>query len=387
MARPKGSPPQLRFDTDRVGGQAHWVPVWCAAHHFQNRERGYIRCPHGCPPGPTIRTLWAKSFEILAGGSRGGMKSETGRGFLLKGNLDEISVHPGGEHVMHGSGDEAYCGICTNISYITNPRYKVLVLRENEKDLADWLSRARLLYGPMGANVTEKPARVTWPSGAQFILGHMKDESSYTDYMGQEFQRILFEELTHIADETLYEKITLSCRSTFKCFSGCERGKCTCGVMREQILSTTNPLGKGHLWVKKRFISVAPANTEYTDPKTGLTRIYIPSVVTDNPYLMRDQQYVNQLNSLQEPLRSAWLLGDWDAIGGQYFRDFRPKGPLAGDPPGDVARHVIPAYSRFLAPYYPRWIGGDWGYDHSFAFYWSCRSQNGQNIVYREFVG
>ncbi len=385
MPKAARTQPSLRFETDKIHGSAHWTPVWCQPHHFETLEKRLTKCPHGCPPGPSIRTLWSPAFEILSGGSRGGMKTETGRGFLIKGNFDESIIHPNGEHIMYGTGDDAYCGVCVNNSYIMHPRYRALVLRENEKDLADWIFRARGLYGPMGATVTEKPARVTWPSKATFVLGHMQDATSYTDYMGQEFQRMLFEELTQIPEELLYLRITMSCRSTFVCVRGCKPRKCLCGVLKPQVLATANPGGAGHLWVKKRLISIAPPNTIYVDPVTSLTRTYIPARVTDNPYLMRNEQYVNQLMGLPEPTRSAWLHGDWDALGGQYFRDFRPKGPLTGDPP--EANHVIYTGSRALLPWCPKWIGGDWGYGHNFAFYWAYEDPNGQVILFDEITG
>lgn len=385
MPKAKKEAPSLRFESDQIRGTPHWVPTWCAPHHWEMLDKGLTKCPYGCPPGPMIRTLWTPAFEICIGGARGGGKTETGRGWLIKGNFDEPVLHPNGEHQMFGTGEGAYCGICVNNSYILHPRYRALVLRENEKDLADWISRARSLYEPMGATVTEKPARVVWPSKAAFILGHMQDATSYTDYMGQEFQRMVFEELTQIPKELLYKQITMSCRSTFKCIRGCKPGRCLCGALKPQVLSTTNPGNVGHLWVKKYFILPAKPDAVYTDPKTTLTRIYIPSKVTDNPYLMRDQQYVNQLNGLPEPTRSAWLLGDWDALGGQYFRDFRPKGPLTGDPP--EANHVIPNGSRVMLPWCPRWIGGDWGYGHHFAFYGAYEDPNGQVIIYKEITG
>lgn len=383
----------LSFMGDCAGqtnGNPHWQPVWCAKHHFETLARGLSQCPYGCPPGPQMRILWSEALEVLGGGSRGGMKTESGRGYLIKGNMWEPQAHPldkngQPQHVMFGGGSEAYCGICVNISYIMHPRYRALILRENEKDLADFISRAKLLYEPMGAVVTEKPARVSWPSKAAFILGHMKDTDAFTDYMGQEFHRMLFEELTQISRELLYLQIIGSCRSTFTCRKGCKHGECQCGALRRQILNTANPGGKGHLWVKKRFISVAKPNEVYTDPLTKLTRVYIPSTVTDNPYLMQDEGYLAWLNGLPEPTRSAWRFGDWDALGGQYFSIFRPKGPLGEEPP--EAKHVIHTGEFPLQPWWPRWIGGDWGYKHNFAFYWACQAPNGQIIIHREMTG
>ncbi len=389
-----------RFENGEAVGasaQVHWQPVWCAAHHFITLERRLTACPFGCPPGPAIRMIQSKALETLGGGSRGGMKTETGRGMLLKGNMDlpwehEFDAKGQPIHIMHGAGLESYCGLCVNNSYVSHPRYRALILRENEKDLADWLSRAHSLYSPMGANVTEKPARIVWPHpftpgqpGAMFILGHMRDSSAWSDYQGQEFHRMVFEELTQIPDQLLYLKIIGSCRSTFRCRKNCKDGECTCGVLRRQVFNTANPGGPGHSWVKKRFVSVGTANEVYTDPLTKDTRVYIPSLVTDNPYLMQDASYVAWLEGLPEPTRSAWRFGDWDALGGQYFRDFRPKGPLTNEP--QEARHVIPNGSRALMPWWPRWIGGDWGYGHGFAVYWACSTPEGQTVVYREMIG
>jgi hypothetical protein len=92
--------------------------------------------------------------------------------------------------------------------------------------------------------------------------------------------------------------------------------------------------------------------------------------------------YVSQLMSLPEPQKRAWLDGDFDALAGQFFTDFRPSGPLHGEPP--EANHVIkPAV---LPQWWHRWIGMDWGYQHNSAVYWGCLNPNGQVHVYRELV-
>lgn len=379
-----------------AGVKPHWVPIWCN-HHFGNLAHGIYECPL-CDPGPQVRTLWTPAREILLGGARGGAKTECGRGWLMKGNIQAHPTDPRAAicepidhrdgHIMIEQGGVKFCSLCVNASYIAHPRYRALVLRENEKDLADWIFRAKLMYEPLGATVTEKPARVTWPSKATFILGHMRDEGSYSDYIGQEFQRIVFEELTLIPNEILYLRIIGSCRSTFSCDKGCEPGTCICGVLREQILATTNPGGKGHGWCKKRFISIGDPNKVHTD-RNGLTRTYIPALVDDNPYLLKNVGYMAWLESLPEPTRSAWRYGDWDAVGGQYFVNFRPKGPLIirdyVEP--KEANHVVNSGSYPLQPWWPRWIGGDWGFKHNFAFYWCCQDPNGRIIIYRELTG
>jgi len=340
--------------------QQAWIPVRCAEHHFEYLKTG-VAC--SCAPGPAIHMLMTAAREICAGGQRGGMKSETGRGWLMKGNPYEPQDH------------------AVNQSYVNHPQYRALVLRENEKDLADWLSRAKMLYGKLGATVTEKPARVSWPSGATFVCGHLKDDSAWTDYQGQEFHRMVFEELTQIPKELLYELVIASCRSTFLCRDGCVRGQCRCGVLVPQVFTTTNPGGPGHGWVKNRFVSLGQPNVVY---KTGGgTRIFIPSRLEDNPYLMRDEAYKAALENISDDnMRRAWRYGDWDIAAGQYFPTFRVK-PNPDEPP--EARHVIPTGSRVLLPWWPRWLSMDWGFKHHAACHvWCYDQQQGQTIAYRE---
>ena len=59
-----------------------------------------------------------------------------------------------------------------------------------------------------------------------------------------EFHRILIEELTQIPREQDYLALIGSCRSTIP-------------ELKPQILSTCNPGGAGHSWVKQRFYDVA----------------------------------------------------------------------------------------------------------------------------------
>lgn len=49
------------------------------------------------------------------------------------------------------------------------------------------------------------------------------------------------------------------------------------------------------------------------DIRQPLSRTFIPAKLTDNPYLMKDKQYVAQLQATPEPLRSQLLHGDFKA--------------------------------------------------------------------------
>jgi hypothetical protein len=254
-------------------------------------------------------------FEILYGGARGGGKTDAGLVWLT--------------------------------DYIDNPHYRALVIRRNADDLSDWVDRAVKFYKGLGAKIAYRPAVITFKSGAVIRTGHLKDDQAYTKYQGQEYQRILIEELTQIPEEKRYLQLLSSCRSTDK-------------ELVPQVFCTTNPGGVGHVWVKKRFIDVAPPMEPYTDPNTGQTRIYIPATVDDNPILNAiDPDYVKFLDGLKETdeqLWKAWRHGDWNTFAGQYFKEWQPN--------IHTCRPFIPRKENHV------FVGGlDWGREKPFALY------------------
>lgn len=251
-------------------------------------------------------------FEILYGGARGGGKTDAGLVWLT--------------------------------DYISNSRYRALVIRKNADDLSDWVDRATRMYSLLGAKIAYRPAEITFPSGATIKTGHLKDDQAYTKYQGHEYQRMLIEELTQIPDEKRYLQLLASCRST------------AIGITA-QVFCTTNPGGIGHGWVKERFVDPAPPNTPFAGVD-GRKRIYIPAKIDDNPTLLEaDPHYVDFLEGLKATdveLWKAWRLGDWDTFAGQFFKEF--KHPL------HVCRPFIPDKRKVI-------VGGlDWGYNAPFAF-------------------
>ena len=141
--------------------------------------------------------------EILYGGARGGGKTACGMTWL---------VEP---------------------EYISNPRFRGLVIRKSFKDLADWISKARVFMHGI-AEIFTVPAEIRFPSGAIIALGHWGDPSAVGMYLGQEYQKILIEELTDVfANEEDYLKLLGSLRSSDP-------------TLKPQVFCTTNPGGKGH---------------------------------------------------------------------------------------------------------------------------------------------
>ena len=92
----------------------------------------------------------------------------------------------------------------------------------------------------------------------------------------------------------------------------------------KQVKSTTNPGGIGHGWVKARFVDRSEGKPFMGED--GLMRVFIPSLLTDNKFLMEgDPEYGNRLLALPERERRALLNGDWNIFEGQYFTEFDPR--------------------------------------------------------------
>lgn len=333
--------------------------------------------------------MLAETDELLFGGARMTGKSELGRLKLLAGNPTAMAnlPHPNRCSYIEVNGVR-FCPYCVNASYINHPRYRALILRQNETDLVDWQNRAAEMYSQMGAKITTKPLEIIWPSGAIFRCGHLNDSLAYTKYQGHEYHRILIEELTQIPDERLYLQIRASCRSTFLCRCGNPQ-RCLCGALHPMVFATTNPGEVGHAWVRRRFVDIAPPNTIWTNPDTGQTRIFIPSTIDDNPYA--DESYKRQFEDLRKVDMAkymAWRWGDWNCMSGGYFPMFRPTGPIKGATPPEPehAKHVLqPHEYPTLAYWWPRFIGLDWGYAHRSVALWGCKNQHDNRIhIYRE---
>ena len=236
--------------------------------------------------GPQERVLMSNAYEILFGGQRGGGKTDAGMVWLIE------------------------------PKYIESPKYRALILRKDSVDLGDWIDRASYMYSGIGGVVVGNPPVFKFNSGARFRIGHLKDRNSYEKYLGHEYQKILIEELTQIPQEKYYDQILGSCRSTVD-------------GLKPQILGTTNPGGRGHAWVKRRFIDPNEPNVEYVAEDTQRTRIFIPSRLEDNPTLLnKDPGYLLYLEGLKtkdEALYKAWRLGDWDAFEGQFFNTWNKE--------------------------------------------------------------
>jgi len=250
----------------RRAERADWMPT--------PRQEAFLRSP---------------AYEVLFGGAAGGGKSEA----LLAGALQ----------------------------FVDNPHFRGLVLRRTFADLErSLIDRSRGMFRLFCPEAEYNETKKVWrfPSGAQLYFGHLEHEKDKFAYQSAEFSYIAFDELTHFT-ETQYTYLLSRARSS--------KGL---GVY---IRTATNPGGDGHAWVMRRWAPwLDPTSPVRAGPgeilgyrngddgelyqrrvtEHGLSRVFIPARVQDNPYLLlNDPQYVERLRGLDPVTRAQLLEGDW----------------------------------------------------------------------------
>lgn len=279
-------------------------------------------------PGPQTDFLTRGEFEVLYGGSAGGGKSDA--------------------LIMEAT------------RYVAYPTYRGLILRRTFPQLQEIIDRAWHHYPRIGGTYRATEHRWYFPSGAHISLGHMQHEDDRYNYQGKEYHFIAFDELTQFTEgQYLYLH---------------SRARSTESEIPPRIRSTTNPGGIGHSWVKERFVDVCKPGETYVDPKTGLTRTFVPARVYDNPSIIEnDPAYVARLESLPRVERLRLLEGDWTIFEGQVFSELSQR--VHGCEPFEVPDE------------WERMVVMDWGYSKPFSIGWYAIDYDGILYRYREWYG
>ena len=236
------------------------------------------------------------------------------------------------------------------------PHSKQLVLRRTFAELDKSLIRTSLMLYPKkiySFNSTSHTGK--FKNGSIIDFGYCAADNDVFQYQSAEYDVIRFDELTHFT------------KSQYVYLISRVRGA---NPFPKQIKSTTNPGGIGHGWVKERFISAVGAREGFIG-EDGMTRIFIPSLLDDNPYLMaHDPGYKSRLLALPEREKRALLYGDWDIFEGQYFTEFSAR------------RHVIDAFE--IPQSWRKFRTIDYGLDR-LACLWIAIAPDGCAYVYREY--
>ncbi len=254
--------------------------------------------------------------EIFYGGARGGGKSH---GILL-----DFAKH-------------AY----------KYPQAIGILFRKTYPELEDLQSKAQRIYPFLGANY--KAGARTWefPTGATLKMRYLQTDEHANNYIGHEYTWMGFDQLDSWPKQATIDKLKANLRNPH-------------GIP-SRMISTGNPAGVGHNWIKARYIDPAPPRTLIKE--NGSTRCYIPATVYDNEILLKsDPDYINRLkDSGADWLVSAWLHGNWDIVAGGMFDDVWDRNIHILEP------FEIPKHWRVDRSF-------DWGSSAPFSVQWWAES-------------
>jgi hypothetical protein len=193
--------------------------------------------------------------------------------------------------------------------------YKALLIRRTFPQLQDLIDRAHILYPKLGGKWIGGLHRYTFKSGAFIQFGHCQHERDKENYQGHEYAFIGLDQLEQFT-ESQFNFLSAQNRTSdpeIQCY----------------IRATANPGGEGHWWIKRRFIDGKTPGKTYKEVfklpdgrQVSRTFCYIRATIYDNPILLNaNPTYLATLESLPEPERSAYLLGDWNAFTTQCIFD------------------------------------------------------------------
>ena len=205
------------------------------------------------------------------------------------------------EEVFYGGaagGGKSIALLMAALQYVAYPDYSALLLRRTLPELeappSGLLEVAKNWLTTTDATKADGGRIWRFPSGATLSFGYLADEDDKYHYQGTEYQYIGFDELSQFT-QTQYEYLFSRLRRT------------TTNPAPSRMRATSNPGGRGHEWVKEKFI---------TNPDA----IFIPAWLADNPYVVRDE-YERNLDKLDPVTRAQLKDGNWDIMAaGNFFK-------------------------------------------------------------------
>ena len=209
-------------------------------------------------------------------------------------NQVHFLTHPSEELLYGGQAGDGQSDalLMSALQYVSEPDYSALILRKTYQDLSRpnaIMDRANKWLSPHDELHWNSNTK-TWsfPSGATLSFGYLAHNNDLDQYQGAELQFVGFDELTQFP-ENQYTYLHSRLR------------KLEDSDVPIRMRAGTNPGGRGHEWVKDRFI------------KDDAPNPFIASSYLDNVFLDRDQ-YGHQLDKLDELTRLQLKYGDWNAV-------------------------------------------------------------------------
>lgn len=271
--------------------------------------------------------LEAKSFFVCYGGARGGGKSHMAR-------LKAVGMA------------------------LRYPGIRILMVRCHYPELEENIIRPILRWVPgeiYSYNGTSH--LMSFDNGSIIKFGHYDGDSAESEYQGAEYDVVFVDEATQLS-ERAFRYLTTVIRGV--------------NEFPKRFYLTCNPGGVGHRWVKRLFIDRQfeqfPDDPERSENPDDYT--FIPATVDDNPWLLEaSPMYLRQLAAMPEEMRRAHRYGDWDALGGNYFKGFG-------------APHLCRPFS--IPAHWPLYRSFDYGLDR-FSMGWWAVDEDGRCWCLRFF--
>ena len=188
------------------------------------------------------------------------------------------------------------------LQYVAYPDYTAIILRKTFQDLSlpnALMDRASVW---LGGRAVWSGLEHSWlfPSGARVMFGYMETEQDRFRYQGAEFQFIGIDEATEFSES----------QYTFL-FSRLRRKLGSKLPLRMRAAS--NPGGRGHDWVKQRFITEGRRIDDEEDiwDLPLECRPFMPARLEDNIGLDQES-YEESLRKLDNYTYKQLRYGDWD---------------------------------------------------------------------------
>jgi len=232
-------------------------------------------------------------FEFLAWGNRGGGKSD----WLLADFAQDVGKGLGAD-------------------------WRGLILRREYKDLADIVERSKKwfprIFPDAKFHASADALGWTFATGEKLIFRHAKRPADISQFLGQEWPWLGFDELCNWSTPDLYMDIMTSARSSNP-------------LVTPRIRAATNPWGPGAWWVKARFIDAMKEGEIFRDERTlhfegelpqtfVVTRSHAKIDFRHNLTMRRaDPGYLARVMPSDPAKRAAWIEGRWDLSVGGFF--------------------------------------------------------------------
>lgn len=250
----------------------------------EKREKGikitdYIRL---FPKQKEVLPYIGKGYRIFFGGARGGGKS--------------------------------HCALAIAIlACIQFPGLRVGIIRRYFGELEEnFISKLVDLYPShiFGYKYNKQAKTAVFNNRSRIIFRPAEREMDLEKVLGLEYHMIIVDEANQFTQKSIERMIGSLRNSSVKNFA-------------PTLFMTGNPGGMSDVYFKTRFVN---PNYQYWSPHELLAKdkyIYISSTVYDNPIIMEnDPGYIENLKTLDDARRRAWLDGDWEIFEGQFFTEW-----------------------------------------------------------------